>query len=337
MIETASRFSFGLGIHDQRDVLEEAAHRLEAFHRADEFLEVFEAAGRFGALVVLPHVRIAGLFEDLLGKLGMRCVFKQFLPSAERLNHVEERLARLRLQLVGLDDVGCCGKHRNVAGAGIVVQRAHRRVAEAALRGVDDALEGEVVGRLRDEAEIGHGVADFEALVEARAADDAVVEAERDEAVFELAHLEGGAHEDRHVVQEMLAALELLDLLADGAGFLLGIPGGVNLHLDVVGIGAVGEERLAEAAFVVGDQVGGGAEDVLGRAIVALELDDLGAGEILLEAQDVVDLGAAPAIDRLVVVADAADVLRSPLGRWARSRSHMYWAVLVSWYSSTRM
>ncbi len=46
-----------------------------------------------------------------------------------------------------------------------------------------------------------------------------------------------------------------------------------------------------------------------GAAVVALEPDDLGAGEILLEAQDVVHLGAAPAVDRLVVVADAADVL----------------------------
>ena len=45
------------------------------------------------------------------------------------------------------------------------------------------------------------------------------------------------------------------------------------------------------------------------RAVVALEPDDLGAGKILLEAQDVVDLGAAPAIDRLVVVADAADIV----------------------------
>src|SRR6185295_17520304 len=51
-------------------------------------------------------------------------------------------------------------------------------------------------------------------------------------------------------------------------------------------------------------------EDVAGGAIVALEPDHLGAGEVLLEAQDVVDLGAAPAVDRLVVVAYAADVLR---------------------------
>ena len=45
-----------------------------------------------------------------------------------------------------------------------------------------------------------------------------------------------------------------------------------------------------------------------GRAVVALEPDHVGAREILLEAQDVADLGAAPAVDRLVVVADAGDV-----------------------------
>ena len=46
-----------------------------------------------------------------------------------------------------------------------------------------------------------------------------------------------------------------------------------------------------------------------GRAVILLEPDDLRAGKILLEPQDVGDLGAAPRIDRLVVVADAADVL----------------------------
>jgi hypothetical protein len=49
-----------------------------------------------------------------------------------------------------------------------------------------------------------------------------------------------------------------------------------------------------------------------GGAVVALQPDHLGAGKVLLEAQDVVDLGAAPAIDRLVVVADAADIVAGP-------------------------
>ena len=58
----------------------------------------------------------------------------------------------------------------------------------------------------------------------------------------------------------------------------------------------------------MGDEVGRGTQDMGGRAVVALQADDGGAREILVEAQDVVDLRAAPAIDRLVVVADAADV-----------------------------
>ncbi|MNL24502.1 hypothetical protein D3C87_1459370 [compost metagenome] len=57
------------------------------------------------------------------------------------------------------------------------MQIADGRVAQAALGGVDDALEGQIVGRLADKAKIGHGIADFETLVEARTADDAVIEA----------------------------------------------------------------------------------------------------------------------------------------------------------------
>ena len=71
-----------------------------------------------------------------------------------------------------------------------------RGVAEAALGHVDDALEGEVVGRAGDAAQIGEGVADLGALVEARAADDAIGQAELDEAVLELAHLGRDAHQD---------------------------------------------------------------------------------------------------------------------------------------------
>ena len=39
------------------------------------------------------------------------------------------------------------------------------------------------------------------------------------------------------------------------------------------------------------------------------EVQGRGVGEILLEAQDVAHLGATPAIDALVVVADAAEIL----------------------------
>src|SRR5690606_15014924 len=149
---------------------------------------------------------------------------------------------------------------------------------------------------------------DLLALIEARAADDAVVQADLDEAVLEGARLEGGAYKDRHVVEIVAAALRLLDLLADGARLLVRIPGGVNVDLAVFGVVTIGKKRLAETAFIVGDEMRGRAEDMRGRAVVALQPDDGRAREILVEAQDVVDLGTAPAIDRLVVVAVAADI-----------------------------
>ena len=70
----------------------------------------------------------------------------------------------------------------------------------------------------------------------------------------------------------------------------------------------LGPQGLAQPAFVVRDQAGGGAQDVRRRAVVAFQADHVGAGKIGFEAQDVANLGAAPGIDRLIVVADATDV-----------------------------
>ena len=106
------------------------------------------------------------------------------------------------------------------------MQHLHGGVAQAALGHIDDALEGEIVGRLRDHAQVGQRVADFGALVEARPADDAIGQAELDEAVLEFAHLERGAHQNGDLVERMVLAafarraLQLLDLLADASGLL---------------------------------------------------------------------------------------------------------------------
>src|SRR5208283_3404465 len=132
---------------------------------------------------------------------------------------------------------------------------------------------------------------------------------ERDEALLELAHLEGGAHQDRDLLQRMAAPLQLLDLLADRARLLLAVPDAGDRRL--VAERAVGEERLAEPTLVMGDEMRGCGEDMSGRAVVSLEPHDLRAGKILLEPKDVLDLGAAPSIDALIVVADAAEIAPS--------------------------
>ena len=111
------------------------------------------------------------------------------------------------------------------------------------------------------------------------------------------------------------SALQLLDLLADRARLFLGVPAGGDLTFSP-GSSSV-RSVLPSRPSLWAIRCEAAARMWAVRAVVALEPDDLGAGEVVLEAQDVVDLGAAPAVDRLVVVADAADVF----GR-ARRRLH---------------
>src|SRR3546814_15917992 len=51
-----------------------------------------------------------------------------------------------------------------------------------------------------------------------------------------------------------------------------------------------------------------GSEDLRGRAVILLEPDHRRAGEILVEAPDIPDLRAAPAVHPLVVVTDDTDI-----------------------------
>ena len=102
-------------------------------------------------------------------------------PSARRACGVSSSVSRMRAAAVG--------QRHAVARARAGGCLRDRLVAQPALGDVDDAFEGEVVGGLVDDAQIGERVADLGALVEAEAADDAVRHADRDEAVLELAGL----------------------------------------------------------------------------------------------------------------------------------------------------
>ncbi len=227
-----------LAVHHQRDVLEKALQVFEFLHRAHQLFEVFEAPGGIGGAILLPHLGIAALVEHDLGEFGVQGDFALRAPAIEAGDQVAQGAARLRLQFVGLDHGAGGLRQRNTALAGVVVQHLHGGVAKPALRHVDNALEGEIVGRRVDHAQIGQRVADFGALVEPGTTDHAIGQAERDKPVFELSHLERGPHQDGDIVELVAGALQFLDLLADGAGFFLRVPGagdGDFLAVDVFG------------------------------------------------------------------------------------------------------
>ena len=258
---------------------------------------------------LLPHLGVAALVEHDLGQLVVRQRVLLRAPAVEAVDQVAQRVARLRLQLVGRGDRARGLGQRHALLARVVVQHLDGGVAKPALGHVDDALEGEIVGRRVDDAQIGQRVADLGALVEARAADHAIGQAERDEAVFELAHLERGAHQDGDLVERCgrcAAAASISSPTARASSSESQEPVTVTFSPGTSSVRSVLPSRPSLCAI----RCEAAARIWPVRAVIPLQPDHLGAGEVVLEAQDVVDLGAAPAVDRLIVIADAADVLR---------------------------
>ena len=69
-------------------------------------------------------------------------------------------------------------------------------------------------------------------------------------------------------------------------------------------------EIFSEAPAIVRDDARGGVENFLRRAVIFLQANDARAGIILVKAENVADIGAAPAVDGLILVADDAQVAR---------------------------
>src|SRR5690606_15433688 len=102
-------------------------------------------------------------------------------------------------------------------------------------------------------------------------------------------------------------ALDRLGLLADPPRLFLAVP--VADQAQLLAALRLCPQGLAQPPGIGRNQPRSGGQNMLGRAVVLFQPDHLSAGEVLFEPQDVADLGPPPAIDRLVVVADAADVL----------------------------
>ena len=183
----------------------------------------------------------------------------------------------------------------------------HGTVADAALRRIDDAAQAHLVARVADHAEVSDHFADLAALVEACAADDAVRNARLREVALE--HHRLGVHPVQNgIIREFAPGGHAVeDDLPDAFRFVHLVFGGVQVDLRA---GAVlRPERFALALRVVFDDGVRRVQNILGRAVVLLQPDDLRVLEGVFKAQDVFYCRAAELVDALVVVADHAEIL----------------------------
>ena len=191
-----------------------------------------------------------------------------------------------------------------------------------ARRHVDDPLEADAVGVGSQDAQVGQGVLDLAPGVEPRPADELVADPVAQERFLDRPGL--GVHpvHDRDLAgPEALVGVVVvrppgqrapapadhaLDLAGDPLGLLFLV---VRLEaLDQDPARVVRPQLLVLARRVARDDRVGGVEDELGRAVVLLELDHGGVRPVALEVEDVAQVGATPRVDRLVVVADHAQV-----------------------------
>ena len=208
---------------------------------------------------------------------------------------------------------------RELAAGRGAAERLDRLVADLAARHVDDPLEAHDVRVGAQDPQVGQGVLDLAALVEARPADELVRDPVAQERFLDRPGL--GVHpvHDRDVGglellgvvvgppgEHRAAAHELLDPPGDPLGLVVLVVGLVAADEPAAGVRRP-ELLLGPGRVARHDRVGR-VEDELGAPVVLLELDDDGVRVVALEVEDVPDVRPAPAVDRLVVVADDREV-----------------------------
>src|SRR5918995_255331 len=163
------------------------------------------------------------------------------------------------------------------------------------------AKQGLIVGRVGYQPEIRQQVLDLSSLVEADCPDETIGHTSPPKRFFQRAGLRIGAVQDRHlVVSPVRSGTALLQLPHHPLGLVALVSRSDESYR--LSTTSPGREGLSDSSAVLGNHPVRRIEYDLGRTIVLLQSDQLGAGEILEKVLHVPYVGSAPAIDRLVVV-----------------------------------
>ena len=188
---------------------------------------------------------------------------------------------------------------------GVQVDIGNRAVANAAAGRVNDAPQGNFVGRVVKNAQVSDEIADFFALVETGTTHHLVGDAGADEDLFDGPGGVIGAVHDGNIPIADTSVEQSVDFGGNESGFVMFIVR--NIAGDFRASTMVGPEFLFPSAMVMGDHGIGRREDVLGGTIILLQQDCPCLGVVSFEFFDIANGGAAECIDGLVGVANHAE------------------------------
>ena len=300
-----------VGIRAEGDLVQKVCqggalvHAAEFIDGVDEFVDVRLFVDAFVRVVGI-HAEDARAVDDLADEL----VRARLGAADDEL--FEERPERLHLLAAARGQgEGVYVEHGVVHGelvfGGVMFQHLDGLAADAALGHVDDAGDRLAVEGVVDHAQVGQKVFDLFAFIEAEAPEHLV----RDAVLGKFLLVRAGEGVEPHEHGEVRKGVALrVHQVRNGAGDVERLVR-LRFRLIILCLGArvvLRPQLLVFAAAVVADDGVGELQNIFGGTVVALQLIHLRPGEVFFKPQNIFDLGAAPAVDALVVVADGEEV-----------------------------
>ena len=186
------------------------------------------------------------------------------------------------------------------------IHPCHRRIAHPSLGHVQHPLGRYLVGRVGGQLQVGHGIADFTAVVKAQTTHHLVRNPQVDQLFLDSSALGVGPVKDRHVGPRPTLVVHATELAHYPAGLVVLVVG-PEPGDGVAGAG-VGPQLLWLATHILRDDGVGGVQNGLGGPVVLVQDDDCGVRARPLEFEDVADVSTPEPVDRLVAVAHHADI-----------------------------
>ena len=230
----------------------------------------------------------------------------QVVHIAAKLQQAVERPAR---QGGGQHGREQRGKQAGLVLRGKAAQLRQALVADAALGRADRAQERRVVIRVDPQPEPGAQVLDFSAVKKAGAARDLVRNAGAAQRFFKrLGHVVGAVQDGKAAPfgRRVAGRAQALDAGDSAVGLVLFAVAIDHAHR--LALAQFRKQRFGEQLGVGANHIVGGAQDGAGGAVVLLQLDHLQRGKVQRQLFQVVQRGAAPAVNALVVVAHGGEV-----------------------------
>ena len=202
----------------------------------------------FVAMMFEQSAALVHVIDDLVERQRRGLVIEVLDQIAEGL----DRVARTPLEGAVMQGVVQCLPQRAFIQPRPLTQDLDRAGADTPRRHVDDPLQRRIVIAIEQQAQIGQGVLDFQTLVEAVPAIDAIGHALTDQRLLDDSRLGVGAVEDGHFA----AAKPFVDLVANGIDDEARLVEIIEaaIHRDRLAAATVGPQLLAHALGVVADQ-----------------------------------------------------------------------------------